>query len=272
VKLTGDAYRFETSGDGSLRLIAEGGASWDALVDAAAARGLWGIENLAGIPGSAGGALVQNIGAYGSELSSVFRYAEVLDTATGAKKRVGPEEAMFGYRTSVFKRRPELVIMRIALALGEEANPILAYPDLAHAQEAHIPLGTPREIAEAVRVIRSRKFPSGGEDGRSAGSFFKNPAVAPAVAARLAERYPGLPAYSLEDGTVKLSLAWLLDHVLGLAGLARGPVRLFERQPLVIVASLGARAEDVEALAHEVEKRVLGALGLVIEREVESFR
>ena len=270
VKLVGSACALTVDGEGAPLLVADAATPWDTLVDTAAAQGLWGIENLAGIPGSAAGALVQNIGAYGVELAGTFSYAETFDLTSGVEGRIESEGAALSYRTSLFKSRPDLIITNIALTLSREAQPRLTYPDLVRAREAGAPLTTPREIAAAVRAIRQEKFPRETEGG-SAGSFFKNPVITAKKAQELRVRYPELPLYPLLEGTVKVPLAWLLDHVLGLAGYRYGLVRLFERQPLVIVTSKGARAADVEALAREVEQRVQDTFGISIEREVESF-
>lgn len=251
-------------------LIADAGARWDDAVDAACVRGLFGIENLAGIPGTVGGALVQNIGAYGAELSSTFLYADIIDAKTGSARRITREEASFAYRTSVCKTHPELVIVRVALALSRDGAPDVRYADLARAVEQGVALRTPSDVARAVRDIRSRKFPSAGEGG-TAGSFFKNPIIEAGRAAALVERFPELPHYPQDDGRVKVSLAWLLDHALSLKGYAQGPVRLYEKQPLVIVANAGARASDVDALANEIALRVHDAFGIDLEREVETI-
>ncbi len=247
-------------------VVADAGTPWDAVVDAAALRGWWGIENLAGIPGTAGGAAVQNIGAYGAELADVFAYADVLDAATGAPERVLRADAAFGYRTSVFKKRRGLVITRVALALAlaRDGRPNLSYPDLARGRAAGAPLRTPAAVASAVRAVRAGKFPPDG----SAGSFFKNPVLAPPEAAALAARYPGLPQFP-QDGGVKVSLAWLLDNALALKGFSVGRARLYERQPLVIAAAEGATAAEVDALARAVAQRVKNTLGIALEREVE---
>lgn len=262
--------RIEDTGS-QIELVAGAGVKWDAIVDAAIERSLHGVENLAGIPGTLGGAVVQNIGAYGAELAPVFAYADVLDSTTGEERRIGKEEAAFAYRTSFFKRHPELVIVRVALSLAKEAPLLTGYADLERARASGVPLGTPAEVACAVRAIRAGKFPSSSGEG-TAGSFFKNPSIPAAVAASLAKRYPGLPVFPLDGGMAKVPLAWVLDQVLALKGYAKGPVRLFEKQPLVIVASEGARAADVDALAEEVCTRVQDATGIVIEREVESIR
>ncbi|HUY62274.1 MAG TPA: UDP-N-acetylmuramate dehydrogenase [Candidatus Paceibacterota bacterium] len=270
VKMAMNGIAFDGAGD-EIILGAGAGARWDDVVDAAAARGAWGIENLAGIPGTAGGAAVQNIGAYGAELAPVFAHADVVDAASGARRRVSRADAAFGYRASAFKRDRTLLITRIALRLSRRAAPNLAYADLARAKEAGAPLATPAEIAAAVRAIRSGKFPQGGEEG-TAGSFFKNPIIPAAEAAALAARYPGLPVFPQDDGaTAKVSLAWLLDRALALKGHAHGGARLYEKQPLVIVARAGATAADVDALAKDVAARVLAATGIRIEREVETF-
>lgn len=257
--------------DGAVRLIAGAGEGWNEVVNAAALRGLWGIENLAGIPGTIGGAAVQNIGAYGMELSDAFAYADVIDGTTGEAKRMSREDAAFAYRDSRFKKDRSLIIMRVALALSPAGAPRISYADLARASQRGVSLETPEEIACAVRGIRAQKFPDLHLEG-TAGSFFKNPVISPARAEALLARYPELPTFPQALGGVKVSLAWLLDHALSLRGFSKGAARLFERQPLVIVAGEGAGARDVEALALLVEARVRDALGIELEREVETFR
>lgn len=260
---------FEDREDDTL-LIAGAGLAWDTVVDAAVAQGLFGIENLAGIPGTIGGASVQNIGAYGASFSDVFAYADTIDRVTGARVRVTHAEAGFGYRASSFKTIRNLIITRVALRLSKRAELNLSYPDLARAREEGVLLTTQAEIAYAVRAIRTKKFPQAAEEG-TAGSFFKNPVIPQAAAAALGARYPGLPVFPHEEGSAKLSLAWILDHILSLKGYAVGRARLYEKQPLVVVARAGALAREVETLACEVEERVRAVTGIVTEREVETF-
>lgn len=259
----------ENDGDDML-LIAGAGAPWDAVVDAACAHGMFGIENLAGIPGTVGGAAVQNIGAYGSELADVFEYADIINSATGERTRITRSLAAFAYRTSFFKEHRECVITRVALRLAQSAVPDISYPDLVRVQASGGSLATPADIARAVRAVRANKFPQNVEEG-TAGSFFKNPVVLRGLAGSLAKRFPGLPTFAQEDGRMKLSLAWLLDKALSLKGFAKGRVRLYEGQPLVIVANPGATAEEVDAFAREVAEKVFNKIGIKIEREVETF-
>jgi UDP-N-acetylmuramate dehydrogenase len=243
-------------------LVAGAGESWDALVARAVDEGLWGIENLSGIPGTVGAAPVQNIGAYGAELKDTLAWVEALDTANGAVVRFAGNECGFGYRSSLFKQTPgRYVILRAAFNLKKDGTPNDLYKDLAGIAGLSL-----AEIRAKVLAVRAQKFPDLTREG-TAGSFFLNPVVSPATAAQLAGRYPGLPQFAAGGG-VKLSLAWLLDNALGLKGAMVGGARLFERQPLVIAASRDARARDVRALAEKIKKEVKEQLGIEIEEEV----
>jgi UDP-N-acetylmuramate dehydrogenase len=267
IKVSVRGLAFEEDG-GSVIAVAGAGVSWDELVVAATGRGLWGIENLAAIPGTVGGAVVQNIGAYGAELSQTFVWAEAV-TLAGGTARTLRADAEFAYRTSIFKKCRDLLITRVALRLSRSGVPQLSYPDLVKAAERNEPLSTPQEIADVVRRIRSAKFP---HNESTAGSFFKNPIVSSAVGEKLKAQFPGLPLNSVGDGRVKVPLAWILDQALGLKGFAVGSARLFERQPLVLVVQKGGTARDVDALADMVRERVKEATSLTIEREVETMR
>ena len=269
LRIAANEVSFE-EGDDETFLIASAGLPWETVVDAAAGSGLYGIELLAGIPGTVGGGAVQNIGAYGAELSTAFAYADTIDSRNGARRRISRDEAAYGYRTSYFKEHRELIITRVALRLSRTSGSVPDYPDIARAREEGAALGTPREIVETVRQIRAAKFPRLEEEG-TAGSFFKNLVVPEAQATELKTRFPELPVFPQEGGVAKVSLAWLLDHALGLKGYAIGKARLYEKQPLVLVARRGASSNDVDLLARDVQARVHAATGIMIEREVETF-
>ncbi len=274
IHIGSDAMTFEDSAKDSsdvqyVLAIAEAGAVWNTFVQESVARGLWGIENLAGIPGSVGGAPVQNIGAYGADISQTLAWVEAFDTKTETLKRFTNEECMFGYRDSRFKHDPSLIIMRVAFNLARNGSPQIEYTDLRKKAEAGEALSTPSDIAKAVRGIRAGKFPDLAVSG-TAGSFFKNPTVTQEAFDALRANYPELPGYPAEGG-IKLSLAWVLDHALALKGYSKGSVRLFEKQPLVIVAESGATAHDVDALALEIEQLVFNSTGIHIEREVRTL-
>lgn len=269
LQLTSASITYEEHEDVT-HVIVDGGMSWDALVTETASRGLWGLENLAGIPGTVGAAPVQNIGAYGREVMDVIAYVEAYDPEAESFVRYEHADCGFSYRDSRFKRAPGLFITRVAFSLTHSPRPELSYPDLAARIASGADLGTPTLIAEEVRAIRAQKFPDLAVFG-TAGSFFKNPVVTAKEYDALRTTYPELPGFTTAQG-IKLPLAWILDHALSLRGYAKGPVRLFERQPLVLVAENGALAHDVDVLADDVAARVHAATGLTIEREVQTVR
>ncbi len=256
-------------------LIAGAGEQWDALVERAVTEGLWGIENLSAIPGTVGGAVVQNIGAYGAALSEVLRWAEVLDTQTGDVTRYTNEQCLFDYRNSIFKQNPDLVVLRAAFNLSREPKPNVSYKDLAALFSSPPRLGEAgsslnlQAIREAVIGIRKGKFPDLSIEG-TAGSFFKNPILPKAEADALKVQYPEMPLFAMpETAGVKVPLAWLLDHVLDLKGASVGGARLFEKQPLVIAAARNTSSNDVQELAEKVKREVKEKLHLEIEPEVK---
>ncbi|NNM84039.1 UDP-N-acetylmuramate dehydrogenase [Candidatus Parcubacteria bacterium] len=260
---------FENDGTDTL-LVGGAGVLWDTVVDAACKRSIFGIENLAGVPGTLGGAAVQNIGAYGAEFVNVFEYADTIHRETGERRRITRDEAALAYRTSIFKKQRDYIITRIALRFKPDTVPNISYPDLKQRQARGEALATPADIARTVRSIRAEKFPPSAEGG-TAGSFFKNPIVPRAFADALAKRFPGLPLFPQGNTDAKVSLAWLLDHALSLKGYAAGTVRLYEKQPLVIVAREGATAAQVDAHARTVAEQVFETIGITVEREVETF-
>ncbi|HRH24070.1 MAG TPA: UDP-N-acetylmuramate dehydrogenase [Candidatus Paceibacterota bacterium] len=250
-------------------LIAGAGVSWDAAVREAAARNLWGIENLAGIPGTMGAAPVQNIGAYGADLSQVLRSVDAYDAEKGEVVHIAAEDCALGYRDSRFKHEPNLIITSVTLALSATPAPRIEYGDLLAARERGDDLSTPAAIGDTVRAIRSKKFPDLNEFG-TAGSFFKNPVLTPDAYAALSEQHGEVPRFPNPNG-VKVPLAFILDKVLSLRGFTLGHASLFGAQPLVLVLEKGGKSVDIETLAQEVEKRVHEATGIKIEREVRTM-
>lgn len=262
--------------DPSGHVVVGAGVHWDDFVTACAERGLWGVENLAGIPGTVGAAPVQNIGAYGAEARQIIESVTAYDTEQ-EKMRIFPlDECGFSYRDSRFKHEPNLIITSVTFRLQTNGAPNIEYADLQKAQEEGADLSTPAAIGNTVRSVRGRKFPDLTEFG-TAGSFFKNPIVPESVYRELSERfkkeaepYGGIPRYSV-PGQVKIPLAFILDKFLLLRGYKREHAFLFGNQPLVLVAEHGAKASDIEALAHDIETRVFEATGITIEREVRNL-
>ncbi|MDE1925252.1 MAG: UDP-N-acetylmuramate dehydrogenase [Patescibacteria group bacterium] len=263
-------------------VVAGAGEHWDALVERAVTEGLWGVENLSGIPGLVGGAVVQNIGAYGQALSESLEWIEALDTHSGEVVRFSNKECAFDYRDSFFKHDAgRHAVLRAALKLSTEPKPNLSYQDLKTRftlsrvegfADASLNLGA---IREAVLDIRRGKFPDLSVEG-TAGSFFKNPILSKVEAKKLQERYPELPLFDMpETSGVKVPLAWFLDArhgVFNIQTMRVGGARLFEKQPLVIVAQKKSSSAGVQRLAHEVQKQIKEKIGIDIEPEVRILQ
>ena len=256
------------SDDGDeVRLRVEAGVEWDDLVEWAVERGLWGIENLSLIPGKAGSAPVQNIGAYGCEAKDAIRRVEMYCVETGNLLTLDAAHCGFGYRESVFKHdlKGRVIITAVEIALSHTPRPRLGYGDVEREVEARGGV-TLRNIREAICSIRRAKLPDPAVLG-NAGSFFKNPVVEAAVAERLLAEYPEMPHYPAPEGRVKLAAGWLIDRA-GMKGRREGAVGVHERQALVLVNHGGATGGEVIAFAHEVQERVREKFGIEIDTEV----
>ena len=246
---------------------ADAGVEWDDLVEWAVGRGLWGIENLSLIPGKAGAAPVQNIGAYGCEAKDAIRRVEMYCVETGAMLTLDAAHCGFGYRESVFKHdlKGRVIITAVEIALTHTPRPRLGYGDVEREVEARGG-ATLRNIREAICAIRRAKLPDPAVLG-NAGSFFKNPVVGAAAAERLLAEYPDMPHYPAPEGRVKLAAGWLIDRA-GMKGSRKGAVGVHERQALVLVNHGGATGGEVIAFAHEVQEQVREKFGIEIDTEV----
>jgi UDP-N-acetylmuramate dehydrogenase len=257
------------SDDGDeVRLRVEAGVEWDDLVEWAVERGLWGIENLSLIPGKAGSAPVQNIGAYGCEAKDAIRRVEMYCVETGNLLTLDAAHCGFGYRESVFKHdlKGRVIITAIEIRLSHTPRPKLGYGDVEREVEARGG-ATLRNIREAVCAIRRAKLPDPAVTG-NAGSFFKNPVVGREEAERLSALYPDMPHYPAADPSqVKLAAGWLIDRA-GLKGHSEGRVGIHPRQALVIINLGGATGTEIVAFARKVQEQVKKRFGVEIEPEV----
>lgn len=256
----------EESG-GRVRVWADAGVEWDDLVEWAVERDLWGIENLSLIPGKAGAAPVQNIGAYGCEAADVIRRVEMYCVESDSMLTLDAAHCGFGYRESVFKHllRGRVVITRIEIELSRTPRPRLGYGDVEREVAARGG-ATLRNIREAVCAIRRAKLPDPAVLG-NAGSFFKNPTVDASVARRLRAEWPDLPCYPLDGDRVKLAAGWLIERA-GLKGCRLGHAGVHERQALVLVNLGGATGAEVLALSRKVRTAVRERFGVEIDTEV----
>ena len=257
------------SDDGDeVRLRVEAGVEWDDLVEWAVERGLWGIENLSLIPGKAGSAPVQNIGAYGCEAKDAIRRVEMYCVETGNLLTLDAAHCCFGYRESIFKHdlRGRVVITAVDIRLSRTPQPRLGYGDVEREVEARGGT-TLRNIREAICAIRRAKLPDPKVTG-NAGSFFKNPVVDESVAQQLRASWPDMPLYPAAlSGKAKLAAGWLIDKA-GLKGCRSGRVGIHERQALVLVNLGGATGGEILDFARMVQARVHEKFGIEIDTEV----
>ena len=264
------AQRIEILGDDGkqVRVRVEAGVEWDDLVAWAVDRGLWGIENLSLIPGKAGAAPVQNIGAYGREAKDVIDRVEMYCPQSDSMLTLDAAHCEFGYRESVFKHtlKGRVIITAIEILLSRTPQPHLGYGDVEREVEARGG-ATLRNIRDAIIAIRRAKLPDTAELG-NAGSFFKNPVVDLAVAEQLKSEWPDMPLYpAAEAGKAKLAAGWLIDRA-GMKGYRDGRVGVHERQALVLVNLGGATGAEVMALARKVQAAVHDRFGVEIDTEV----
>lgn len=251
----------------SVLVRAGAGVEWDDFVAWAVEHGLGGVENLSAIPGYAGAAPVQNIGAYGAEVGDAVESVECFLTDERRIVSLSAEACRFGYRNSIFKHelRGRAVILSVLFRLSSQPRFALRYGDVA-TRVRELGGESLENIRRAVTDIRREKLPDPAVLG-NAGSFFKNPVVPHALAARLSEEYPDMPSYEAGEGCRKLAAGWLIDRC-GWKGRRVGPVGVHEKQALVLVNYGGATGADVLALADNVRSAVRTRFGVSIDMEV----
>ena len=256
------------SESGSLVVVVGAAEALDDLVRYTVGKGLGGLENLAAIPGSVGGAVVQNAGAYGVEMAERIAWVRVYDPDIDDFRTLTPTECDFGYRTSIFKSKAgsRLIITEAAFVLPQVWQPVTAYKDLSSLFADRDPASvTPAEVETAVRNLRAQKLPDPSQTG-SAGSFFKNPVVTKLKARELITLHPILVSYPLAGGRAKLAAGWLIEAA-GLKGLSSGDAAVWPAHALILINRGRATGEDVLKLGREIAERVERRFGVVLEPE-----
>lgn len=256
------------AGDDQVRVTLGAGENWHASIEWLLSEGLFGLENLALIPGSVGAAPVQNIGAYGVEVGDRIEAVEVFDWRSGERRWLSRAECRFGYRDSCFKRHPgRYLITRVRLLLSRTPAPTVTYAPLRQ-QLTPEQAADPRAVFDAVCRIRRSKLPDPAQTG-NAGSFFKNPVVSAAHYRTLLRRFPDLVAYPAGD-QYKLAAGWLIDR-LGWKGYRCSGVGVHERQALVLVNHGGGDQSRIEALARRIRLAVQETFGVELEVEPNFY-
>ncbi len=247
------------------------GVNWHELVMYCVENGLAGMENLSLIPGTAGAAPMQNIGAYGVEIEQIFDSLTAVHIQTGEVRRFSHAECRFGYRESVFKHelKGQYIITSVVFRLNRQPTFHTRYGAI---QETLTEMGVTEEtlsikaISDAVIYIRRSKLPDPAEIG-NAGSFFKNPEIPKAQFEALKARYAALPGYPIGDDAVKVPAGWLIEQS-GWKGRRIGDAGVHAKQALVLVNYGGATGNDMLAIAGQVQQTVLEKFGIQLTPEV----
>ena len=265
------------SRQGSL-LDAAAGEDWDALVARSVDAGLSGMECLSGIPGTVGGTPVQNVGAYGQEVSRTIHSVRAYDRHTAAWADLSNVECGFAYRKSRFNQGPDrdrFIVSRVVYRLQENVPASVPYADLKRYFEerviVHPSLAQVRAAVLSIRLSKGMVVTPDNPERRSAGSFFKNPIVAESELSGIA-RAAGVeeataPRYPAGDGCVKLPAAWLLERAGFMKGYRMGAAAVSSRHTLALTNRGGATAAEIVALRDAIQARVQECFGIALEPE-----
>ena len=267
VETSGNSFEIDACSGGTLTVSA--GTDWDEFVAFTIEKGLANLESLSGIPGTVGGSPIQNIGAYGHEVSEVIARVRTFDRKQQEVKTFTASQCGFGYRNSIFKteaNRYVILDVTFQLRLGEESLPI-GYVELA--KELGVEIGARvaiTKVRDAVLKLRSAKGMLIGEGIKSAGSFFMNPILDKQIADELPS---DAPRWQMSDGRVKTSAAWLMEH----AGVSKGDqiagAQISPKHVLALSNAGDATAKDLIALAKSAQEKVLGKFGITLQAEVQ---
>jgi UDP-N-acetylmuramate dehydrogenase len=243
------------------RLVVQAGEPWDPLVERCVADGLQGFECLAGIPGSTGATPIQNVGAYGQDVSETVEWVRVYDRVSDEVRVLTAAECGFEYRRSVFKHHDRHVVLAVAFRLRESplSGP-LRYAELARTLDVPVGGAAPiAEVREAVLALRRGKgmvIDPADPDTVSAGSFFTNPVLP-------ADALPAdAPAWPEPDGRIKTSAAWLIERAGFARGYGNGRAGISTKHTLALVNRGAATTTELMALAHEIASGVRAAFGI----------
>lgn len=264
--------RAVTGGDKThVRLRVAGGENWHALTVWALAQGYYGLENLALIPGTVGAAPIQNIGAYGVELSEFVDAVQVMEIDGGQMHQLSAAECEFGYRDSVFKGRwrDRCVITAVDMTLRRCDCPNIRYSALADYLAANARAVSAREVHRAVVELRRSRLPD-PVVVPNAGSFFKNPVIPLAQMRALLREYPAMPSFDLGDGRVKIPAGWLIESC-GWKGYAAAGVGVHPGHALVLINRGCDSGAAILDLARRIQASVRERFGCDLEIEPRVY-
>jgi UDP-N-acetylmuramate dehydrogenase len=245
------------------------GEKLDQIISFSLRHNLFGFENMSAIPGTIGGAVSQNAGAFGLEMKDIVKEVRGLDTDTKLPFSYPVEDCDFIYRGSIFNKNKNLIITEVDLELKKEFKPNLNYAGLQTIIAKYENIQA-LDLRKDIIKIRNQRLPDWNKFG-TAGSFFKNPIIKASDFNILKERYPELPGFIDEKQMVKISLGWVLDKICNLKGYREGEVGLYEHQALVLVNFGQATSEDIKNFSQKIKNIVKEKIGIEIEEEVEKL-
>ncbi len=258
IKSTNNNFKFSEEGD-IAKLEVGAAVVWDDLIDFCCSKNLHGLENLAGIPGTVGAAPIQNIGAYGVEISNLIDYVECFDTKLKITRKIRNENCDFAYRKSIFQVETNLIVTAIGLKLQKEFNPVLNHESI---QDKNYRKAS--DMIDGIRAIRNTKIPN-PLDFPNLGSFFKNPIMAK-VESNNNHRLKDLKHYEMPNEMIKFSAGEMLDR-LSLKGMKIRNVGLSTKHALVLTSTGIAAAKDIKYVEDILRNMVLEHYGVELERE-----
>ena len=258
IKSTNNNFKFSEEGD-IAKLEVGAAVVWDDLIDFCCSKNLHGLENLAGIPGTVGAAPIQNIGAYGVEISDLIDYVECFDTKLKITRKIRNENCDFAYRRSIFQVETNLIVTAIGLKLHKEFNPVLNHESIKNTTYRKA-----SNMIDGIRAIRNAKIPN-PLDFPNLGSFFKNPIMAK-VESNNNHKLKDLKHYEMPNEMIKFSAGEMLDR-LSLKGMKIRNVGLSTKHALVLTSTGIAAAKDIKYVEDILRNMVLEHYGVELERE-----
>ena len=251
---------FAYTEDDNHRLLEVGAAvEWDDLINFCANKNIYGLENLAGIPGTVGAAPIQNIGAYGLEISSLINYVECFDTELKITRKIKADNCEFGYRKSLFQKNTNLIVAAVGFKLSNQFNPSLEYEGLQNLQ-----FNKASDMIDKIREIRNTKLPD-PNDFPNLGSFFKNPII-DIEAVQKNQKLIDLKKFELPNGKIKLSAGEMLEN-LQLKGMKLRNVGIWTHHALVLTSNGVTSAKDIRHLEDFLKTLVKKHYDVELERE-----
>jgi UDP-N-acetylmuramate dehydrogenase len=269
VESKGNALDYDACSGGMIEVSA--GEDWDKFVEISIEKGFADLESLSGIPGTVGGAPIQNIGAYGHEVSETIARVKTYDRSKGEVKTFTNAECKFSYRNSIFKEQPgKYVILTVTFQLRKGAQSLpIAYAELA--KQLSVNIGDQVEVTKVRQAVLKLRASKGmlinlENEINSAGSFFVNPILSKSAADKLPAEAPRWPQ---NDGKVKTSAAWLMEHSGVVKGEKLAGAQISNKHVLALTNSGDATAEDIIELAKRARKKVYEKFGIKLEAEVQ---